>query len=243
MKGEISSHKTIDVVFRWQEGPGDVHDRAVLVIDTLRATTTMCAMLASGAEAIFPVADLDTAYRMKEERPDLVLGGERNNLPPTGFEGGNSPFDYPPERVSGRSVVFTTTNGTSAIEKARGVRWLGLAGLVNARAAIRAMMAVGASGLIFCAGTQGSYALEDVLAAGAIVAGWPEDSWTDGARIAYLTYAHYEGRLLEGIQASLHGQNLKKLGLAHDLGYAASLDRVGLVPVLSPDGWLRSETP
>ena len=118
--------RTIDVVFRYQEAEVE-HYGAVAVIDTLRATTTMTAILERGALAVRPVAGLEEAYALKERDPHLLLGGERDNRPPDGFDGGNSPYDWPESRVHGQRVVFSTTNGTAAIDKVRSIPRLVLA--------------------------------------------------------------------------------------------------------------------
>ena len=93
----------------------------VIVIDVLRATTTITAALAAGAERVIPCGELDDARRVREElaggRPPVsaLLGGERGGLPIAGFDLGNSPAEYTPERVAGRTIAFTTTNGTQAM--------------------------------------------------------------------------------------------------------------------------------
>lgn len=225
------------MVFRYQDACDDVGSKAVLVIDTLRATSTLAQMLANGASAVLPVADLALAYRFKADDPEIVLAGERDNVPPPGFDGGNSPADYPPEKVQGRRVVMTTTNGTQAITRVKDAPWLGTAALVNARAGAQGQMATGRDGLIVCAGTRGRISLDDVLAAGAVVSYWPQAAWTDAARLAYLTFAHYEGNLSEGLSAADHGRQLQDMGLAEDIAWCAGLNRLSIVPVRQANGW------
>ncbi|MDA8192540.1 MAG: 2-phosphosulfolactate phosphatase [Thermaerobacter sp.] len=212
-------------------------DLGVLVIDTLRATTTMATMLEHGAEAVLPVADLSAAYRMKEQDPALLLAGERHNVPPSGFDGGNSPFDYPPERVSGRRIIFTTTNGTQAIDRAQAAKWVGCAALVNAAASAQAQQAAALNGLIICAGTRGRLSLDDVLAGGAVAAHWPEATWTDAARMAVMAYERYRGHLPEGLREARHGQQLMRLGLQRDIDWCGNLDILTTVPTRQMTGW------
>ena len=103
--------------------PAGYRPAAALFIDVLRATTTITAALAAGAEKVIPVMEPDQALRMKRllEKSDpakkgsLLLGGERKGLPIEGFDLGNSPAAYTPERVAGKTILFSTTNGTRAI--------------------------------------------------------------------------------------------------------------------------------
>lgn len=227
----------ISVAYRWQDVGGDLDGRAVLVIDTLRATTTMATILHNGADAVFPCGDLAEAYALKEGDPSLILGGERDNRPPPGFDGGNSPFDYPPDRVAGRRVVLTTTNGTQAVERVRTAPWVGCAALVNAEAAAARQRQTDRSGLVVCAGTQGHLSLEDVLAAGAIVAEWPQAAWTDSARMAFWVYDRFRHNLYAGLTQADHAHALMEGGYVRDLEYAAQLNALAVVPVRGPDGW------
>lgn len=224
------------MIFRYKDAP-DPRGQAVLVIDTLRATTTMTTILAHGAVGIRAVAALADAYRLKAESPEVLLGGERENRPPEGFDGGNSPYDYPRERVAGKRVVFSTTNGTHAIEHVEAADRIGLAALVNRAAAARWLSRWDSPWLIVAAGSEGQIALEDVLAAGAIVDMLPETRWGDGAKIAQATYHRYRDDLLSGLYAASHGQALIQSGLTRDLEFCAQIDIFDLVPMLNDEGW------
>lgn len=237
LREEILSIRLIDVVFRWQDVSGDVSDLAVLVVDVLRATTTMATILHQGGEAVLPIEDLSQAYKYKERDASLILGGERNNVAPSGFDGGNSPFDYSRELVGGRRVVFTTTNGTQALGQARKAKWVGCASLLNARASAEAQQNVAGNGLIICAGTQGQTSLDDVLAAGAVVSYWPRECWSDGAYMAYLVFERYRDRLYDGLADSRHGRRLLEMGLERDLKWASQLNHISSVPVRQLSGW------
>src|SRR5262249_9659060 len=92
----------------------DLSGHTAVVIDVLRATSTEITALANGAEAIFPAATVEEARALKEKTPSLLLAGERHGLPPEGFDLGNSPREFTAEKVKGRKIVHTTTNGTLA---------------------------------------------------------------------------------------------------------------------------------
>ena len=89
-----------------------------IVIDVLRASTTIVTALGNGASAIIPLATVEEARARQAQEPHLLLGGERNAHPLPGFDFGNSPLDYTPEKVQGREVILTTTNGTRALQGA-----------------------------------------------------------------------------------------------------------------------------
>ena len=122
----------IDVTFTPNElGKTSREGRVVVVIDVVRAATTMCTGLANGAAAFLPVRSVTAARRRAQAIPEgqRLLGGERGGVPPAGFDLGNSPLDYTPERVAGQQIVFTTTNGTATLAAS----W-GCAGGVHGRA-------------------------------------------------------------------------------------------------------------
>lgn len=229
----------IDVAFRQEDANTEGYG-AVAVIDTLRATTTMTVLLERGAAAVRPVAELDEAYAMRANDAELLLGGERENRSPEGFDGGNSPYDWPSERVAGRRIVFTTTNGTAAIARVRDIPRLILAALTNAEAAGRYLWGLKQPTLVVAAGSRGQSSLEDVLAAGAVASVWPRNWRTDAAHMAVLVYQSLCGHLVDALRESDHGQDLLALGLDNDLQFAANVNSSQVVPVLCRDGWLRA---
>lgn len=234
-------NRTIDVAFRLEEASTDGVGTAA-VIDLLRATTTMVSILERGAVAVRPVLGVEDAYQWQTRDPAVLLGGERQNVPPEGFHGGNSPFDWPSDRVKGRRVVFTTTNGTRAIEKVRGVPHLAIATLANAEAVARFLWQWECPALVVASGTRGHVALEDVLAAGAIASYWPRLHRSDAAEIAAAVFRELSPDLLGALRQASHGEDLVRMGLDADLAYAAQVNRTTCVPVLCEDGWLRSGT-
>ncbi|MBX5466255.1 MAG: 2-phosphosulfolactate phosphatase [Firmicutes bacterium] len=207
------------------------------VVDTLRATTTMVTILAHGGTAVLPVAEMEQALALRARYPEALVGGERNNRRPKGFDAGNSPREYGSERVAGRRVILTTSNGTQAIARCVGAAWLAAAALVNASAAAQALTAVGDEALVVCAGGHGHPALEDVLAAGALVEQWPEEGWGDGARIAVAVWRQHRRDLLGALRTAAHGRELEAMHLEGDIEDAARVDDFAVVPVRGADGW------
>ncbi len=215
--------------------PEAVDGKAVVVVDTLRATTTMAAMLANQAEAVLPIADLREARRLKAELGDVLLAGERSNRPPPDFDGGNSPLEYPGERVAGRRIILTTTNGTHAIERCRLSRALSAGALVNAAAVARWLGTVGRDAVIVLAGQEGELALEDWLAGGAIVERAQGFRRSDAAEAARLAYCARRDDLLAALRDCEHGHQLWQQGMQADLVFASREDSLNIVPVRSSE--------
>ncbi|MEN0110950.1 MAG: 2-phosphosulfolactate phosphatase, partial [Planctomycetota bacterium] len=148
----------------------DLAGETVVVIDLLRASTTICQALASGAKdvtAFLEVGDVVRAAEAEGSRDELVLGGERGGVLIEGFDLGNSPAEYSADEVFGRRVFFTTTNGTMALQHTRLAERVVVGALVNLSAVVAAVAGDEVVHLL-CAGTSGHVTREDQLAAGAI---------------------------------------------------------------------------
>lgn len=152
-------------------GPTDLAGRSVVVVDVLRATTTIAVALANGAKAVLPAGSTDEAMRIAQnlERDAVVLAGERKSERIPGFALGNSPAEFGPDVVAGKTIVMTTTNGTAALVATQGAREVIAAAAVNFSAAAawcRAALAANGDLVIVCAGREKQFALEDAFAAG-----------------------------------------------------------------------------
>ncbi|MGE5590021.1 MAG: 2-phosphosulfolactate phosphatase [Bacillota bacterium] len=221
--------------------------RAAVVIDVLRATSVITAALDHGAVDVVPVATPEEALALAQDWPQdtYLLGGERQALPIPGFHVGNSPLEYTAERVGGRRVVLTTTNGTRALLAARGAASLFAASFLNARVVAREVAATGRDVAIICAGTVGRFDLADTVCAGLLVEALTgpavASELNDLALAARELYGLHRGRLPELMYQCHHGQRLVALGLGDDLVYCAQEDTVAVVPRWS-DGRLVPST-
>lgn len=237
----------------------DLRGATAVVIDVLRASTTIIHALDAGAEAVVACREIEQArsWLAKAGGAEVVLGGERGGLPIEGFDLGNSPDEYSPDRVGGRTVVLTTTNGTAAIEHAQKADHILIGAFVNATAVFRHLLRAERIALV-CAGTDGQYSLDDLLAAGYWVNRLQRES---GLTFAYNAQAitaleawrtrfplpHAAGdseidpdRLAAELRNTPGGVNLIRVGLADDILTAARIDRFSLVPMLDPvDGQIR----
>jgi 2-phosphosulfolactate phosphatase len=227
----------IDVALTLEEVRGmPLAGVTAVVLDVVRASTTIVAALAGGARAVIPVATPDEARALGRDRdvgPALV-GGERGGAPPPGFDHGNSPAEYTPERVRGRTVVFTTTNGTRALLAVEGARRIAVGGFVNAAAVGRWLAAEPGDALLVCAGERGRFCLEDAVCAGLLVARLASTggALTDAARAARALWERYRDDLGGMLADATWAQALVAQGRGADLPLCVALDVHDVVPVL-----------
>ncbi len=211
----------------------------VVVIDVLRATSTIATALANGAEGVIPVREPDEAIATMKRigRDRVLLCGERASRAISGFDLDNSPASYAPDAVRGKTLAFTTTNGTRAlIDAARDGAVIYCGALLNRRAVGRALEAGDADdALLVCAGNEGSLSFEDLLCAGAIVAHvYHEDrrvERSDAARAAMTVYEANAKHLTTALALGTHARALRDAGFAADVASCARLDVLDVVPV------------
>lgn len=212
-------------------------DRAAVVVDVLRATTTLVAACAAGCARIVPVADRDAALAAAAQYPagEVLLAGERGGAMIPGFDLGNSPIEYVPERVAGRTLVFTTTNGTEAMLHARRAPAAATAALVNVAGAARWALEQGRDLTVLCAGERRAFSLEDAVCAGLVVgcvlAELASADLTDAALAAMRLGELYAGRLDRLAVESEWGRKLARQGRIADLDACLKLGTSALVPV------------
>ncbi len=224
--------------------PDSLRGGMAVVIDLLRATTTIIAALANGARCILPCGDVETAKCRAAGFPagSVLLGGERGGVRIEGFDLDNSPLAYTRERVAGKTIVFTTTNGTAALHRSQAAARVLVGSLVNRRALCRAVAADERPVHLVCAGTTGHVTAEDLAAAGAILAKLeailgPTESPDDTALIAKEFWAAESAtteRLRTILRRSQGGSNLVALGFDRDIEFAARVDSIDLVAEYFP---------
>ncbi len=204
----------------------------IVVVDVLRATSTIAQALAAGYENVLCAGSVHRARRLRAD--GRVLAGEQRCVMPAGFDQGNSPLDA--ARCEGRELVLATTNGAPAIVAAgrRSPRVL-LACLLNLGAVLRALTASARGGeldlQIVCAGTDGSPALEDSYLAGRVCAALPGRR-SDAALIVEAVARRYPTPL-EALEASADAAALRAAGLAQDIVHCALESTLDVVPCVS----------
>ncbi|HEU5262432.1 MAG TPA: 2-phosphosulfolactate phosphatase [Gemmatimonadales bacterium] len=217
---------------------GDLAGRGVVVIDALRATTTVITALANGAKAVIPAATSEEAVRLASnlEKDGVLLAGERKSLKIEGFALGNSPREMTPEAVAGQTIVLATTNGTPALVAAQGGEPVLVGAPVNFKAlAARARAALVERGdlVIICAGREKQFALEDAYTAGRVIKaarkGIRKLRLNDAAHVAVGLTEQFTG-WTEALEGSEAARQLAEVDLAADVSFAAKADRFGVVP-------------
>jgi len=210
----------------------------VVVIDVLRATSSIVTALEGGAAGIVPVREPEEAIAVMRRlgRDRALLCGERESRLIPGFDLDNSPASYTPERVAGKTLVLTTTNGTRALlEAARGNATVYCAALLNRAAVVERLAASGAEVRLLCAGSQGTPSFEDLLCAGAIADALvrldKHLALTDAARAAATVFAANAKRLTTAVAGGTHARALVADGFAADVAYCARIDASRCVPV------------
>jgi 2-phosphosulfolactate phosphatase len=219
---------------------GTLAGSIAVVIDVLRAVTTIVHALAAGCVSVRPCIEIEEARELAGQMPlgKVLLGGERDGLPIDGFDLGNSPSDYHRKICRCTTLVLTTTNGTRAMLRAAEADRALLAAFVNYSAICEQLRHETRPIHILCSGTEGEISLEDTLLAGAIVDFLCETSearLNDSARLAWDCFEHH-GRVLRGaLELGKGGAKLCQLGYDEDIRAAAQVDRFNLVPELRRD--------
>jgi 2-phosphosulfolactate phosphatase len=208
----------------------------VVVVDILRATTSMIWALDAGARRVWPVATVPAACALaKQLGPHCLLAGERGGLPLDGFDLGNSPSEFTPEQVTNRDIVMTTTNGTTALLHAQQARQVLIGAFANLSAVAEALR--GSNEFhVLCAGTNGAATDEDSLFAGALMdrclSADPDLSLSSQrTRQAWEQWRSIDQADLVGaLRVSAGGRNLCQINQPADIQDAAIIDRCDCVP-------------
>jgi len=210
-----------------------------VVVDILRASTTICTALANGAKEVIPFGDIDAARnaRERDEWRKALLCGEREAKKIPGFDLGNSPAEYTPETVGGRSLLFASTNGSVALSAAPANATVLVGGLVNATAVSEKIAELNQTTVIACSGQFGQFSLEDAVGAGAIMAKlWERveelELVNDGALAAQTIWDQYKEDPSVAMWQSRHGIYLIECGFGSDLSLCSVLDSHSVTPVM-----------
>jgi 2-phosphosulfolactate phosphatase len=204
-----------------------------VIVDVLRATTTLTTALANGARGVLPASSPEEAFALKRRHPAALICGEREGRKVAGFDLGNSPLEYPPDVVAGRTLIFASTNGSIAMRRAARARRRLLAAFVNASAVVVAL-ARERDVVIVCAGKLGRFSLEDMLLAGWLCARLVEGGATlesPAARLARALAPRDESEVRALVQGASHGRYLRTLGpdFAADVEVCCRLDSIDRV--------------
>lgn len=222
-----------------------------IAVDVLRATSTMVTALHAGAEAVQVFSDLDKLLAVSESWPpeQRLRAGERGGAKVEGFDFGNSPLDCTPERVSGRRLFMSTTNGTRTLQRIEAAETVLAAAMINRSTVVDYVVEQQpATVWIVGSGWEGSFALEDTVCAGAIVDSFltrlnttlDELAENDEVAGALSLYHQWQHNLVGLFRLASHGKRLLRLNCDEDLRYCAELDSVPTLPIQREPGVLVS---
>src|SRR4030042_2835716 len=211
-------------------------DRVVVVIDILRATSTMVQAMLQGVLEIIPVAAVEEAFQMAKVFPrgSIILGGERESKKIPGFDLGNSPKEYVAERVKGKKLILTTTNGTKAFHVVSSGREILVGSFFNIGVTAQRCLELNKDLIIFPSGDEGNFSLEDTICGGMLIElimekGEKRIVLSDASRCAQILYKKFKDNLSEDLSLSHHGKKLINRGFEEDLGYCAQTDMTDIV--------------
>jgi 2-phosphosulfolactate phosphatase len=231
----------VDVFFGASSvAPAELQGRVVVVIDVLRASTTLAVALSHGARCVIPFESADEAITRARsfERSDVLLAGERKMVQIPGFDLGNSPRDFTRQAVEGKTILFTTTNGTSALLAAQGAKEVVVGSYVNFSAVMTMLTDTSSENggvALLCAGRERHFSLEDAACAGRFVRALDTDGadaqMNDAAAAALMIEKRYGDNISAMLLEAEHGRALAGAGFDGDLEICAQLDAYPVIPV------------
>lgn len=214
-----------------------VEEYIVVIIDIFRATSSICYGIENGAEAIIPVAEVEECIAYRDQNLDYLVAAERNGEVVTGFDFGNSPFSYTAEKVAGKTVVLTTTNGTQALHLSRKAKQIVIGSFLNLTALCDWLKTQQENILLVCAGWKNNFNLEDTLFAGAVTEQLKDLGFKlDDPAIAANDLYQLGRNDLDGyLKKTSHGERMRALGIEADIAFCLNVDITAAIPVLQGD--------
>lgn len=221
----------------------DLRDKTAVIIDVLRATSTIVTALHNGAKGVIPVRDMGAASKIAQnlDPSRYLLCGEKDGQKIEGYHLGNSPLEYTPEMVAEKTLILNTTNGTIAITRSGLAEEIVIASFLNMQQVVNALKQTQNEIVLVCAGWRGRLSLEDMLCAGQIVyeltdGNLPENA-RDGAKVAFGLYEKYGEDLEDVVKTSNHAVRLRGIVGLEDVSYCCQVDTLNVLPVID-DGIL-----
>lgn len=215
----------------------DVREKTIVVIDVLRATSTIVTGLNNGARAIIPVLDMAEAGKIAGnlDSSQYLLCGERDGEKIEGYHLGNSPFEYTPEVVKNKTLILNTTNGTKAITKASQADILIISSFLNVGRVVEELKETENEIILVCAGWKNRFSLEDMLCAGNIIFELMDGNLVpdarDGAKMAFTLYEKFRSDIEGVVRGSNHAVRLRNLVDESDIIYCCQVNSIPILPV------------
>ena len=222
----------------------DLEDKTVVVIDILRASTSICASLQAGAKGVIPVSEPGEAGALwtRLGSDSAVLAGERGGIKIENFQLGNSPAEFTPEAVGGRNVILCTTNGTGIFNRASRAPHVVSGAFVNITELTTQVAGWKNDVVIVCAGREGGFSVEDTLCGGMLIDCLNQTEGSavelnDAGSLAKLLYKGMGASLRKTVANGEHGRYLASISMGGDIDLCTAVDSMPIVPVMN-DGCL-----
>lgn len=217
----------------------DLRDKSVVIIDVLRASSTMVTALHNNAKGIIPVEDMDDASKISHnlDEKSFLLSGEKDGIKIEGYDLGNSPIAYNRDIIKDKTIILNTTNGTKAIKRCSLAKNIAIGSFLNLEVIIDYLEQLDEDVVLVCAGWRGRLALEDMLCAGNIIyelsGGQLPDKTRDGAKVAFGLYEKFGEDIESCIKSSNYAVRLKDIVDEEDLSFCCQRSIMQVLPVLN----------
>ena len=227
----------IDVFFSVQAfQEEELRGKSAVIIDVLRASSSIVAAINAGAKKIIPVEDMSDAVKIARtmDQNDYLLCGEKDGTKIEGYDLGNSPLEYTPEVVMNKTLIFNTTNGTKAIKKAALANRIYIGTFLNQQSILNALAEHDDEVVLICSGWRGRLSLEDTMFAGSLLYklcnGKLPEKTKDGAKVAFGLFEKFGDALEETIGKSDHAYRLRNLVPEEDIPFCCKVDEFDVLP-------------
>jgi 2-phosphosulfolactate phosphatase len=213
--------------------------KTTVIIDILRATSTIVTALDNGAKEVVPVASIEFAMKVSGGMfgGQTLLGGERNTKKVAGFALGNSPLEYTPEVVGGKTIILFTTNGSKAVVKAKFSENLFICSFLNLQAIADHLLKLDKDLDILCSGRLSTFSIEDTVCAGRLITALMKSSTdielSDTARASVSLSKSFGKSLIKLLKESEHGKLLLDNGFLEDIKFCSRINTINVIPYFS----------
>jgi len=223
----------IDLYYKHNDvNPNDLKDRNVIIIDVLRATSVIATALNNGAISVQTVAEIEQAFALKKNNPNVLLAGERDAIKIDGFNFGNSPLEMTVEAIAGKELIMCTSNGTKAVAVSSQAKSILAASFINMQSIVDTLSVLNEDFVIICSGTNGRFSLDDGLAAGMLIhriSANKEDLHVSDSGLAMALIAEHSIKIHKTLSDCYHLKLLKHRGFQADIDYCLSADIIPTV--------------
>ena len=229
----------LDVYFSAQSfRESDVRGKTVVVIDILRASSTIVTALAHGARGVIPVRDMASASKISKSlnSPSYMMAGEKDGVKIEGYDLGNSPLDFTGETVGGKTIILNTTNGTKAIKRSGLAKNILIGSFLNLQTVVNYLKQIDHEAVLLCSGWRGRLSMEDLLCAGSIIYeitdGHLPTGARDGAQVAFGLYEKFRDDIEGCIKRSDYAERLRDIVHVDDITFCCRRDEMQILPVM-----------